>query len=536
MRLVSRLRSTTPATFFPVLGFCIVALILIAGAHIGFRMADDGYLWYGAQRTLAGEIPLRDFNSYDPARYYLVAAVMAVLRSHGMVEVNIAAALAGAAGVWLVLRALYLRREGVDWWLFPASLACFLLWMVPRANLFDSAASMTLVVSLAWMLAEPTSRRCFIAGLCLGGIAIVRRDHGLYGAVAEVAALAFLAWGERRIGWMQLLCWSGGVLAGYLPMLLAMLLVPGFWSHFWATLHVYVERGTTNNPLPIPWPWRVMSRAREALPAARFVTHGTLLLLQPLAGLAVVAWAWRLARSGGRRVPPLLLACGLLAIPYAHHAFARADLAHFAQGSYPMLIGVLALSSGLRRNMAVAAVAGTLGIGLLLFLPLQPSYQAWQAGDWVEGHVGPDQMQVSPRDASELTAISSVIAQYAPGDHEFVAAPLLSGAYAIADRPAAVWDTYAFYAADATVQGWEIGRIQAERPSFILIQERGEDGTAAHGYPQTHPQVFEFIREHYARVEDLSLPAELNLDLYVPSGAGSASPQKRDLEQGSQVK
>src|SRR5688572_9589370 len=113
------------------------SVLLCAALHLAFGnydigLADEGYLWYGVQRTLAGEVPLRDFQAYDPGRYYWCAA-FAPLVGDGIVGLRFAAAAFQALGLTFAL--LVATR-------FTRSLAglafCGLvlgLWMFPRHKL-----------------------------------------------------------------------------------------------------------------------------------------------------------------------------------------------------------------------------------------------------------------------------------------------------------------------------------------------------------------------------------------------------------------
>lgn len=500
--------------------------VMLAGAHLGFGLGDEGHLWYCAQRVLAGDVPLRDFQGYDPGRYYWAAAVMALLHSHGLVALQVAVALFGAIGIGIATWLVFRDRERPQLWLVLMTAVSFIIWIFLRHKIFEITLSVVSVAMLAWLIEQPTRVRSFVTGVAVGVAAIFGRNHGLYAAFADAAALAIVAFAEGRAAFLSsFLYWVAGMLAGYAPMLLAMAFVPGFFEWLWASIRVYFEMGATNNNLPVPWPWLISHKGTLA-ETARYVLTGVLLMALPVFGLIGTGYSTWGAAGRKRRVDPLLLAAFLLAIPYSHHAFARASLGHLAQAIYPMLIGGFVLMVRLPRPKALLAATVACSMSLFLMLPTEPLYQRWTSPrPWVDMQVGPDRLSLPPWNAGMIGLLMNLVGKYAPGGQPFMVQPYMPGAYAIFDRRAPVWDTFAFFPADDEVQSAELRRMAAARPVFVLIEEQALDGDPGLSYRNTYPKVYDYVLQHYRRIEDASVPARWGWDLYVITDTANATPK-----------
>jgi hypothetical protein len=90
-----------------------VALSFLFSYNVDINLADEGYLWYGTWRTSLGEVPMRDFQSYDPGRYYW-SAIWSKMFGSGIISLRIAISLFQILGLSLGLSAL--RRVTRSWW------------------------------------------------------------------------------------------------------------------------------------------------------------------------------------------------------------------------------------------------------------------------------------------------------------------------------------------------------------------------------------------------------------------------------------
>src|SRR6266545_4510165 len=82
----------TPRNLIILSALLVIIFFLLQG-NVGLDIADEGFLWYGTIRTALGEVPIRDFQAYDPARYYWGALWFKVIGNNGIIALRISEAL-----------------------------------------------------------------------------------------------------------------------------------------------------------------------------------------------------------------------------------------------------------------------------------------------------------------------------------------------------------------------------------------------------------------------------------------------------------
>jgi hypothetical protein len=486
-----------------VLGLATVLIFFLWEGRQGFSLWDEGYLWYGVQRVLVGEVPIRDFQAYDPGRYYWSAALMRLAGSDGIMAVRTtvvilqALALATVLG-WLTSEA---GKSGNVRYVLICALT-LVVWMVPRHKVFDIAFSIGLVCVLACWVRRPTRSNYFLAGLFVGLVAYFGRNHGVYGVMASCGVFGYLA--VRCDGWKEwflgIMVFAFGGLVGYLPMFLTMLLAPGFTPAFIDSIRFLLDVKTTNLPLPTPWPWLARFGTIPVVDAFRDLVIGLFFLSTLVFGLLAMAYV-TMSRWRGRSVRPLFVACAFSAIPYAHYAFSRADPGHLAQGIFPTLVGLLAIagaSSGWRRYLVAAPLCL---LSLFAMAPMHPGWQCMPDARCPPLDIGRDRLWVDPATASDVVLIERLQREFAPAGHSFYVAPLLPGAWALLHAKSPTWEIYTAWDRSAAFQQSEIDRLKAANPGFVLVYDLALDGREELRFKNTHPLIDRYIRETYAPVE-----------------------------------
>ena len=483
---------------------CVLTQLL--QVRLGLSLGDETWAWYGVQRTMAGDWPLRDFQAYDPGRYLLWAGWLRLLHTDRLVPLRVAMALLQ----WTALvpaNLLVLRTVPRRWLLWPAGLA-LALWVAPRHKTIDVNAIAWTTFALTALVRRPTAGRHRLAGLTVGLLWLVGRNHVLY-ATASTAAVVAATWAVdrgvplwRRAAWVA----QGGAV-GVLPMVLVLLAVPGYPRAYWdVVVWRQVEIGATNLTLPVPWPWarRPPSGTWDGW-IARATGGGFVLMIAGL--LAAAAALVRVARQGRLRRHAVLLAATAATVGWANHAFSRADLPHLAQAGLPLVVLLIALpaavAAGWRRTAVTAAVVASLAVVTVVAMPdLNPALSAVlhpDRGDaWTT--VGGEPLRV-PAQARAIVAVADrVVGQLRPGESALLL-PYDPGLYAVYRLKCPMFESYPVYPATAAEQRRAVAAIAAANVARVLYWPDRIDGRPDLGLDQTDPLVWQYVRDHFDLAE-----------------------------------
>ena len=507
-----RLRSAQLAICLLLAALPPVILYWYQGAF-GLNFADEGFVWYGAQRVLHGEVPIRDFLAYDLARYYWYATSMQIVGNDGVLAVRKASLvlqiLGALLGAYLVLR----RDAKPSYILALLTSTILVLWMWPDYKVFDHFASLVNILAVTIVLERSTPPHFFASGILLGLAALMGRNHGVYGLVAAVAAFVFLAFQRERREIVGGLCaWSLGVVVGYAPMFWALATITGFASAFWDSIAFLFEASATNIALPFPMPWNAAGLkmyAAHHLALISLSNHARVLLFYALFVFAALGLGYvvRNLRSQPTSINATFVAAALLALPYAHYTLSRTDHAHLAFGIFPFLIGVLTTPLVTTTRWRLLGAATLLAVTVLVSLPVQLRYRAYRDGGWSARTVRGDNLILSERDTKRVELFNGIGKKYLPSGERILVVPYWPGAYAILGQQAPNWEIYADYSRRPSFELAEIARIELARPAIVVFEDNALDDRENLRFRATHPLTERYIRETFDPVTNVeSLP------------------------------
>ncbi len=501
--MTGRLELIRDRSAIALLSLALVALSFWLQGDIGINLADEGFLWYGTARAAQGDVPLRDFQSYDIGRYYWGAAGLKVFGS-GIIPLRESQAMFQFIG--LACGLLTLRRVLRSWWMLTLSGVLLLGWMYPLYRAYETTISLAGVYFAVLLLENPTPPRHFIAGVFVGAAALFGRNHGVYGFVGFLLLIIFIWW---KICWNDLakriLAWSAGILVGYSPMVVMLILVPGFLAGFRESMLVMFHRGTPNLALPIPWPWlpSIHSGQLSFLESAKLASVGVLFLLLPVfyisAGATLLASPRETLRSRA-----LLVASAFIGVMYMHHAFSRADIVHLASSIHPVLIGLIALpyTFAVRRAVAVALFGALFVISYYSVGTASPYFRKASAptGAYVHANIGGDRLWVGGIAALVIDTVSRINAQRVRPGEGLLVAPHGPGFYPILQRTSPLWDLYFLFPETELRQKDMIARLRQQNVNWVILGDSPLDGRDDLRFRNTHPLVWNHFMDEFETV------------------------------------
>jgi len=484
----------------------LVGLSLLLQIDIDLNLADEGFLWYGAWRAAAGDVPLRDFQAYDPGRYYWVAALSPVVGDgiHGL-----RTAVAAFWVVGLTLGLLAARRAVRSWTMLAGVGVILTLWLFPRW-VFEPALAMAAVFFATRLLERPSLDRHFAAGAFVGVAAFFGRNHALYALIALVAIMVAQVRGAPRgaVG-RRSAAFAMGAITGALPLLAMLIAVPGFAAAYFELATKLFRLGTTNLTLPVPWPWLENYAAMPPVDALSRALYTGSFVAMPL---SLAIGALLLLRRGTPPPPTaLFVAAAVVGIPYMHYAYSRADFIHLASAIHPWLLALVAVPALLpprRAPWAPLAVAAFLvPLSVLTAARLSPlgAKLAAPADAYAAHDVLGETLWLPRADADFLARIEArQLANLDPGEGVLVA-PHLPGLYRILGRPSPMREIYLLFTATAEQQMGMIAELEARNVTWAVLGDEPIDGIDERRLAHTHAQLWRYLQTDFTPAADAAL-------------------------------
>lgn len=493
----------------------VMLVFLIAGAltfflsllelNKGIGFADEGWLWYATIKTSEGGVPVRDFYSYDPGRYYWGAGFL-LLFGKGILSLRAAGAVFQALALGFGLLAL--RRVIKSWPGLVLSGVLLLAWMVPRHKIYDCGLPVFAVFFAVWMIENPSWRRHLIAGVFAGLAAFFGRNHGAYIAAAFFL-LILLVWykGEREGLAKRLASWAGGIVIGYSPLLLMLAAVPGFAESFLDSVVMDVLT-PPRFPRPVPWPWEIEIYKFSVSNIHRLVVSLSFIVMP----LFYLAWIAAAVRGSGEALCKrrILIASSLIGVFYLHHVFARAGFNHLAQAAAPVIIGLIALpgviSNPSRKRKVVAAV---IFMGLFSFTATLPGHHSYLKLESPEKYyrieIKEDILWIRKNKKKALLKAKRMAEEKFDKNDHLLVAPYWPLLYPVLGKDSPVWQVYFCRPFTGEIQKQDIQSLQEKKVKWAIVGDVAISAKEPRHFKNTHSRLWRYLKDNYCHVSDKSL-------------------------------
>lgn len=497
----------------------IITILLSLGwfffqGNVGFSLQDEGYLWSNAQQTRLGAVPIRDFRSYDPGRYYWTA-VWFLLLGNSFFALRLSLTVVQAIG--LLFGLLLIRRIIRQRWLLVLIGCVWLLWMFPSYKSFEHTLVLGALFFAIRLLERPDRIRYFASGIFVGTAAFFGKNLGVYFFLGFFSLILFLGWEESKkelIG--NCMVFFAGLIIGYLPLIFMLLFVPGFFASFTDSILRLFGPYAPVKYLPIPWPWKVPLVSLPLLNKIRLLSRGIVfvsLFVFYISGVIAIF----LSKKPLSRSMTFLVASVFVGIPLLYHVCGRADFDHLAQGIHPMLVGLVAVAVSAqfdgRKKLAAMTV---LFIGLISF-PLLFRAETMVPMHRLKGAVLGNSTHIRyeivhsnfwlPRTQVDyLNTLTQFLSRNMRPEENILIAPYSPGLYCLLGKQSPIWDAYPIHKAPIDEQTQSIRDMESKNVRWALIDTFSMDKIKERSFPFTHELIWRYILREFEPVDCPGLP------------------------------
>lgn len=493
-------------TLVLLLSASLIYTYYVIQGNIGIDLGDEGYLWYGAIQTYLGSIPLLDFQSYEPGRYYWISLWFKIFNSTSLIALKIATLLFFFIGLSCAL--LVVRKYTSSWWYTIILGLCLTICAFPSYRLFDISLSMILVYIILFLLEKPNRTRFFVTGVVIGIAAYIGSNHGLYYTVAVILAAIYIYYKIKKKYFQKGIFFLVlGVILGYSPRWVMFILKPETFFNYLEMVKWLFNLGSTNIPLPIPWPWTV---TYVSLPSYLWgVTIGCLFIVIIILPIFLCFYSFI------RRKHFVLAACSFAGLPYIHLAISRADIVHLSQAIAPLILCIGYLIIFFCKNKKLITYFAL--VSMLIFFMftigrVQPAYNLLtdRVGNFTElkldQHVLGDTMLVSNYHAELIYKILDIRDLNLGEGENFFIAPHTPMIYPLLNTKSPIWDIYLLFPESKQRQLEQIEELDRKNVSLVILADNALDGRDDLRFKNTHPILYNYFYQSFQEIDSTGLP------------------------------
>jgi hypothetical protein len=452
--------------------------------NLDFSPLDEGYLWSGSDEVLRGKIPLLDFRSYDPGRYYW-CALFAKIFGPGLLSIRLACSALQFLGLWWILRSARFLDGRQEIWLWGFLSA---LWMYPYFKIFEIVITLgTLALSFS-LIQEKGLGPWLRAGLLVGVASFFGRNYALYSSISFATLWILRRIKSHDVTTKHLAAFLLPALIGLIPIAFLALLNPDFGWTWINTCRLVRSKGYFPF-FPYPWPW-MRDRVAMLSPDGSF-GFSILFLILPffyamLMGLALF----------NRRLHAQTLGAVVTGLPLLHYIFSRADVAHLSVVFQPFLFCIAALSAHSKWKKCIL-------YGCLLF-SLWTIFPASGMKDYLfHKELWPVQVKLRSQpwrvsaDTGQLINTLNRELQLVPSGENIAFLPYLPGLYPAFNLSSPLWDLYTGFYISEEEQNRTIRELESHRVTRVLLACQTFVSDRPTDYASIHPKTYRYLQNHY---------------------------------------